>query len=80
VARSGPLLVFLDVNILFSAALGGPAFEALRALAQNGTIRLTTSEACVIEAETNLARKRPARQEALASVLATITVQGRRSG
>ena len=66
---TGPPLVFLDANILFSAALGGPVFQLLLDLADRGTIRLTTSHACVVEAETNLERKRPDRHGALASIL-----------
>jgi uncharacterized protein len=72
---SGPPLVFLDANILFSAALGGPAFELLLGLARGNAIRLTPSRACVIEAETNLERKRPDRQDALSPILAAISIQ-----
>jgi predicted nucleic acid-binding protein len=72
---SGPPLVFLDANVLFSSALGGPVFELLLDLAHNGTIRLTTSRACVIEAETNLERKRPDGYDALGPILATVSIQ-----
>jgi uncharacterized protein len=68
-------LVFLDANILFSAALGGPVFQLLLDLADRGTIRLTTSRACVIEAETNLGRKRPDRNDALAPILAACSIE-----
>lgn len=67
-------LVFVDANILFSAAIGGPAFELLLALASKGRIRLTTSRACVAEAETNLERKRPQAHAALTAVLANVSV------
>jgi len=54
-----PLIVFLDANILFSASLGGPAFELLWQLERAGQVRLVTSRHCRIEAEENLKRKRP---------------------
>ncbi len=72
---SGPPLVFLDANILFSAALGGPAFQLLLDLARDGTVLLTTSNACMIEAATNLERKRPDRREALSPILAALDVE-----
>ena len=72
---SDPPLVFLDANVVFSAALGGPAFELLLELAGSGRLRLTTSRACVVEAETNLERKRPDMRGALASVLRGVSVQ-----
>ena len=54
-----PLIVFLDANVLFSAALGGPAFELIWELAHQGRVRLVTSAHCRIEAGANLERKRP---------------------
>ncbi len=51
--------VFLDANILFSAALGGPSFALVWALAKVGKIVLVTSRYCVGEAHSNLQRKRP---------------------
>lgn len=74
-AADSPLLVFLDANVLFSAALGGPSFDFLLELAREGRIRLATSGACLVEAETNLERKRPERLSALADVLASVAVQ-----
>lgn len=71
---SRPPLVFLDANVLFSAALGGPAFELLLGLAETERIRLVTSGSCVIEAETNLDRKRPDRREELSAILDRVTV------
>jgi predicted nucleic acid-binding protein len=53
------LTVFVDANVLFSAALGGPAFELMWELATRGRIRLATSPSCKVEAESNLERKRP---------------------
>ncbi len=67
-------LVFLDANVLFSAAIGGPAFELLLALASEGSVRLVTSRACLAEAETNLERKRPEAHAALSSVLARVSL------
>lgn len=61
---SGPPLAFLDANVLFSAALGGPGFELLLGLAGRQRIRPVTSGSCVVEAETNLERKRPDWREA----------------
>ena len=63
--RRSPL-VFLDANILFSAALGGPSFALLLELADTRSISLVTSPACVREAETNLERKRPTARPVLA--------------
>ena len=57
-------LVFLDANILFSAAVGGEAFNLLFDL-----VRFVTSKTCELEARRNLERKRPDRAEALAGVM-----------
>jgi uncharacterized protein len=69
-----PPLIFLDANILFSAAIGGPAFQLLLDLARAHTLRLVTSESCVLEAETNLERKRAPALNNLTSVLALVVV------
>ena len=61
----GPLKVFLDANVLFSASLGGPAFELLWALAERGQVELLTSPYALLEAERNLERKRPEAKKAL---------------
>lgn len=58
-------VVFLDANVLFSAALGGPVFELLLDLARRGAIRAVTSSTCRVEAQTNLERKRPDHLDAL---------------
>lgn len=63
------LTVFLDANVLFSAALGGPAFELLWDLAAADRIRLVTSRQCRAEAATNLERKRQAALPRLATLL-----------
>ena len=54
-----PLAVFLEANVLFSAALGGEAFELIWALSEKGVLRLLTSPQAYLEAERNLALKRP---------------------
>lgn len=68
-------LVFLDANILFSAALGGPSFALLLELAGTHRLSLVTSPACVREAETNLERKRPTARPVLSEVLTRVAVQ-----
>ena len=52
------MLVFLDANVLFSAALGGEAFEILWELARAHKVDLCTSPHCLAEAEVNILRKR----------------------
>lgn len=51
--------VFCDANVLFSAALGGPAFDLLVELVDAGRVELVTSRYCLVEAEVNLRAKRP---------------------
>lgn len=51
--------VFLDANVLFSAALGGEAFRLIWLLAEQGRLELFTSPLCYMEAAFNLERKRP---------------------
>lgn len=53
-----PLKAFLDANVLFSAAVGGSAFDLLWSLHASERSMLFTSRTCVIEAERNLQRKR----------------------
>jgi predicted nucleic acid-binding protein len=55
----GPVRVFLDANILFSATLGGPAFLLLWELAAARKVTLLTSSYCHLEAERNLSSKKP---------------------
>lgn len=62
-------LVFLDANVLFSAAVGGETFDLLLEIAHRGKVRFVTSRACELEARRNLERKRPDRAEALAGIL-----------
>jgi len=71
---SAPPLVFLDANVLFSAAVGGPAFELLLGLARARRVRLVTIRECLLEAERNLERKRADRRPALARVLARVAI------
>lgn len=65
----GALRVFLDANVLFSAALGGAAFELLFELGRAGRVLLVTSAHCVAEARVNLETKRP---EAMAAFVARL--------
>ncbi len=51
--------VFLDANVLFSAALGGEIFRLIWMLAEQGKFQLLTSPFCWLEAEFNIERKRP---------------------
>lgn len=69
-----PPAAFLDANVLFSAALGGPVFDLIRELGRAGRVRLVTSEACVREALENLQRKRPSSSEAFDGVLLDVEV------
>jgi predicted nucleic acid-binding protein len=69
-----PLIVFLDANVLFSAALGGPAFELIWELARRERIRLVTSAHCRIEATANLERKRPRAAAGLGRLLSDVAL------
>ena len=64
-----PPLVFLDANVLFSAALGGETFDLLFELAQRDLIHLVTSQVRHLEARRNIDRKRPDRTAALDDIL-----------
>jgi predicted nucleic acid-binding protein len=66
--------VFLDANVLFSAALGGESFALLWQLGRAGKVSLLTSRACVLEAERNLERKRPAALDAFREALASVAL------
>jgi len=68
------LTVFLDANVLFSAAVGGPAFELLWELARRRRIRLATSAQCRAEAMANIERKRPGSMSRLEQVLAEVAL------
>ncbi|HNQ98765.1 MAG TPA: PIN domain-containing protein [Trueperaceae bacterium] len=70
----GSVRAFLDANVLFSAALGGPAFALLWELAGAGRVRLVTSVYCHVEAERNLERKYPARLSYLATRMQRVLV------
>lgn len=62
-------IVFLDANVLFSAAVGGEVFDLLFELGRSDRVRFVTSRACELEARRNLERKRPDRAAALADIL-----------
>jgi predicted nucleic acid-binding protein len=51
--------VFLDSNVLFSAALGSKPFDLLWEIARAGKVQLVTTAYCHIEASNNLKHKRP---------------------
>jgi len=68
--------VFLDANVLFSAALGGEAFTVLWAIADRGAIALVTSAYCFVEAWTNLERKAPAAVPRLTERMAVVSIVG----
>ncbi len=70
----GPLKLFVDANILFSAALGGSSFELVWDLAKAQRVVLLTSEYCRVEAEHNLTRKHPARLPRFAERLEHVNV------
>lgn len=67
-SRAPPDRVFLDANVIFSAALGGESFAALWDALRRGVITACTSPQCIDEARRNVTRKRPA---ALARLEAT---------
>jgi len=51
--------VFLDSNVLFSAALGGGPFGLLWEIAGTGRVQLVTTAYCLAEASDNLKHKKP---------------------
>jgi hypothetical protein len=51
--------VFLDANVLFSMALGGPVFNAILEVAKRGRLHLPTSAFCYLEAWRNVELKVP---------------------
>ncbi|BCP65991.1 MULTISPECIES: PIN domain-containing protein [Thermus] len=69
-----PPRVFLDANILFSAALGGEVWDAIWAVAEKGRVLLLTSPYCLLEAQENLWCKRPSALTALEERLALVEV------
>lgn len=68
------ITVFLDANILFSAALGGEAFAMLWELAQQRKVILCSSAYCLIEARRNIENKRPSALVNLETKLADVKV------
>lgn len=66
--------LFLDANVLFSAALGGESFAALWSVRQEGAVTFCTSPQCLDEARRNVLRKRPAAVERLESTLRDVEV------
>ncbi|MHB8247583.1 MAG: PIN domain-containing protein [Acidithiobacillus sp.] len=66
--------VFLDANILFSAALGGEAFAMLWELSQQEKVALCSSTYCLIEARRNIGNKCPQAMPDLETKLADVRV------
>ena len=67
--------LFLDANILFSAAWKeGADALLLFELAKAGHCKLTTSHLALVEARRNIARKRPERQFALGRLMKRMPV------
>ena len=66
--------VFLDANILFSAALGGEAFAMLWDLARQRKVVLCSSAYCLIEARRNIENKRPSALTDLEAKLTDVKV------
>ena len=64
---------FLDANVLFSAALGGPSFELFWRISAAGRVELLTSEHCRMEAASNLRVKAPDREHRLGELLRDVT-------
>jgi len=60
--------VFLDANVLFSMALGGPVFNAILEVAKRGRLHLLTSAFCYLEAWRNVELKVPERRQALEGI------------
>jgi predicted nucleic acid-binding protein len=54
-----PARLFLDANVIFSAALGGESFTQLWSARRQGLVTFCTSPQCVDEARRNLTLKKP---------------------
>ena len=71
------LRIFLDANILFTAAYSPDGLSAFMIeLGAAGRLTLLTSPLAVVEAERNLEAKRPAALPALRRSLATVRIVG----
>ena len=71
------LRVFLDANVLFTAAYSPAGLSALlMELGAAGRVTLLTSPLAIIEAERNLEAKRPAALSALRRGLAVVRIVG----
>lgn len=72
---AGTLRLFLDANILFSAAHSPQGRgAALFALARKGSCRLLSSHYAAIEAERNLREKNPEAMKALGALLLEVVL------
>jgi len=71
------LRVFLDANVLFTAAYSPDGLSALLIeLGAAGRVALLTSPVAIVEAERNLEAKRPAALPAFRRSLSAVTVVG----
>jgi predicted nucleic acid-binding protein len=61
--------VFLDADVLFSMALGGPVFNAILEVAKRDRLHLLTSAFCYLEAWRNVELKVPEKRQALEGIL-----------
>ncbi len=61
--------VFLEANVLFSMALGGPVFNAILEVAKRGRLHLLTGAFCYLEAWRNVELKVPEKRQALEGIL-----------
>ena len=67
--------IFLDANVLFSAALNtGSSLSLLFRLAEAGACELVSSPYAIDEARRNIARKSPAKSAALEQCVAALEV------
>jgi len=64
--------VFLDANVLFSASVGGPVWDAIWSVADAGGYELVSSPFALVEARENLKRKRPETLGALSKRLRSV--------
>ena len=71
---TAPERVFLDANVIFSAALGGESFVMLWEALRCGVITVCTTPQCVDEARRNLTRKRPAALARLEATFLDVTI------
>lgn len=69
-----PARIFLDANVMFSAALGGESFTQLWSARREGLVTFCTSPQCVDEVRRNLTLKKPHALARLEHVLVEVEV------